>query len=136
MTGAPPPRGSALRHGVDLVHVPRLREALEENPALEAGLFTDAERAYCRGRADPWPHFAARFAAKEAVLKALRRGISAEGPDRALLEIEVERAHGPPVLRLRGGVARRAARAGLATPHLSLAHAGEYAVASVVWEGS
>jgi holo-[acyl-carrier protein] synthase len=122
-----------VRHGIDLVHVPRLRAAIEGNPALEAGLFTEAERAYCRARPDPWPHFAARFAAKEAVLKALRRGVATEGPDGALLEIEVERAHGAPVLRLHGGIARRAARERLASPALSLSHAGEYAVASVVW---
>ena len=72
MTDAPAP----LRHGVDLVHVPRLRAAMEGQTRFEEEVFTEGERAYCRRRADPWPHFAARFAAKEAVLKALGRGQS------------------------------------------------------------
>ena len=122
-----------LLHGIDLVHVPRLREVIEGNPAFEAGVFTEGERAYCRRRADPWPHFAARFAAKEAVLKALHRGLSTEGPDRALLEIEVAREEGPPRLVLSGGVRRLAERARLDVPALSLSHAGEHAIASVVW---
>ncbi len=131
----PSPAGSLppLLHGIDLVHVPRLREVIEGNPAFEAGVFTEGERAYCRRRADPWPHFAARFAAKEAVLKALRRGLATEGPDRALLEIEVAREEGPPRLVLTGGVRRLAERARLDVPALSLSHAGEHAIASVVW---
>ena len=122
-----------LLHGIDLVHVPRMREVIEGNPAFEAGVFTEGERAYCRRRADPYPHFAARFAAKEAVLKALHQGLSTEGPDRALLEIEVAREEGPPRLVLSGGVRRLAERARLDVPALSLAHAGEHAIASVVW---
>ena len=122
-----------LRHGIDLVHVPRLKEAVTDNPALEAGVFTEGERAYCRHRADPWPHFAARFAAKEAVLKALGRGLSTTGPDRALQEIEVVRGEGPPSIALFGGVRRLAARLGLGEPALSLSHAGDYALASVIW---
>ena len=92
----PSPRCAAptLRHGVDVVAVDDLRERLQSNAALEAGLFTDGERAYCRGRSDPWPHFAARFAAKEATLKALSRGLSTDGPDGALKEIEVVRDQG------------------------------------------
>lgn len=135
----PPPPSSPRRalppllHGIDLVSVPRLREVIEGNPAFEAGVFTEGERAYCRRRADPWPHFAARFAAKEAVLKALHKGLSTEGPDRALLEIAVERGEGAPRLVLSGGVRRLAERAGLDVPTLSLSHAGGHAIASVVW---
>jgi len=128
--------GDALRHGVDLVDVSALRERMLGNDALEAGLFTDGERAYCRGRADPWPHFAARFAAKEATLKALRRGLLTEGPDRSLREIEVVREHGAPRLALSGGVARLARRLRLGEPALSLSHSGDLALASVVWPPS
>lgn len=133
----PPPREASpfpgLRHGIDLVHVPRLREVMEGNPAFEARVFTAGERAYCRARPDPWPHFAARFAAKEAVLKALRRGISAEGADGRLLELEVVREHGAPRLVATGIAARALARAGGDRPVLTLSHAGDYATASVVW---
>ena len=141
MTPAPRPTrredpapARVLRHGIDLVHVPRLREVMEGNPVFEARVFTAGERAYCRGKADPYPHFAARFAAKEAVLKALRRGLSAEGSDGRLLEIEVVRAHGAPRLATTGLAARLVARAGGEAPALSLSHAGEYAMASVVWD--
>jgi holo-[acyl-carrier protein] synthase len=127
------PEGRVLRHGIDLVYVPRLREVMEGNPAFEERVFTAGERAYCRAKADPYPHFAARFAAKEAVLKALRRGISAEGSDGRLLEIEIVRTHGAPRLSTSGLAARLVARGGADAPVLSLSHAGDYATASVVW---
>jgi holo-[acyl-carrier protein] synthase len=124
--------GAALRCGIDLVDVARLRAAIEENPRFEETVFTEGERAYCRRRADPFPHFAARFAAKEATLKALGRGISSEGPDSALLEVEVVRGEGAPRLRLFGRVLRLAERLGPYEPALSLSHEGDLAVASVV----
>jgi holo-[acyl-carrier protein] synthase len=132
---APPPSAEpALRHGIDLVHVPRLRAAMEAHARFEEEVFTDGERAYCRRRPDPFPHFAARFAAKEAVLKALGRGLFGEGVDRSLKEIEVVRdGSGPPTLRLSGASQRRAERLGLGVPALSLTHDGESAVASIVW---
>jgi holo-[acyl-carrier protein] synthase len=129
-----PAEAESIRHGIDLVHVPTLRQKLEENPALVAGLFTEGERDYCRLRSDPWPHLAARFAAKEATVKALRRGLVTDGPDRALHEIEVVRDHGAPRLALSGGVRRLADRLGLGDPVLSLSHAGEMAIASVLWQ--
>lgn len=122
----------ALRCGIDLVHVARLRTAIEENPGFEEAVFTRGERAYCRRRADPYPHFAARFAAKEATLKALGRGLSPDGPDAALLEIEVVRGEGPPRLRLFGRILRLSERLGPFEPAVSLSHSEDLAVASVV----
>ena len=98
---------------------------------LEARLFTDGERAYCRARAEPMQHFAARFAAKEATLKALRvpAGLSWH-------ELEVVTDdHGAPRLELHG---RRRPRRRIGrgrTLHLSLTHAGDQAIAFVVAEG-
>jgi len=133
---APPPPPS-LRHGVDLVHVPRLRAAMEAHARFEEEVFTEGERAYCRRRPDPFPHFAARFAAKEAVLKALGRGLFGEGVDRALHEIEVVRdGSGPPSVRLTGGTEALAKRLGLGPAALSLSHDGDTAIASVVWSPS
>ena len=123
---------TAVRCGVDLVHVARLRAAIEENPRFEEAVFTAGERSYCRRRADPFPHFAARFAAKEATLKALGRGLSTEGPDAALLEIEVVRGEGAPHLRLFGRMRRLAERLGPYEPAVSLSHSEDLAVASVV----
>ena len=70
--------------GVDLTEVERLRGLLERRPAAAERLFTPAELAYCRGFSDPVPRLAARFAAKEAVGKALGTGVI------VFLEIEVE----------------------------------------------
>jgi holo-[acyl-carrier protein] synthase len=106
---------------------------MEAHARFEEEVFTDGERAYCRKRPDPWPHFAARFAAKEAVLKALGRGLFGEGVDRALKEIEVLRDEGPPSLRLTGGTGKRVESMRLGTPALSLSHDGDVAIASVVW---
>jgi len=122
-----------IRHGVDLVQVERLREVMERHARFEEEVFTEGERAYCRRRPDPYPHFAARFAAKEATLKALHRGLFGGGADRALKEIEVVREDGPPRLVLHGALARAGERAGFRSPTLSLSHDGGIAVASVVW---
>jgi holo-[acyl-carrier protein] synthase len=122
-----------LRHGIDLVEVARLRSAMERHPRFEEEVFTAGERAYCRSLADPWPHFAARFAAKEATLKALGRGLFGEGVDRALKEIEVVREGTAPALRFHGRIAAAAERAGAVAPSVSLSHDGGAAVASVAW---
>src|SRR3990167_597679 len=62
--------------GVDLVNIPRMRAVIERwQERFLARVFTEQEIAYCRARRDPAPHFAARFAAKEAGLKALGTGL-------------------------------------------------------------
>ena len=63
--------------GVDLCEVDRMRAALERTPTLRARVFTDDEQAYCDRRKDPTERYAARFAAKEAVLKAMGVGVGA-----------------------------------------------------------
>lgn len=132
MSTQPLPR---ICHGVDLVDIERLREVMARSPAFEARVFTEGERAYCHRRADPAQHFAARFAAKEATLKALGSGLMAQGIDASLREIEVERESGPPRLVLHGKPAKVARRLGLGPASLSLSHAGGQAVASVVMWG-
>ena len=63
--------------GVDLCEVDRMRAALERTPTLRDRVFTDDEQAYCDRRRDPTERYAARFAAKEAVLKAMGVGLGA-----------------------------------------------------------
>lgn len=63
--------------GVDLCDVDRMRVALERTPTLRERVFTDAEQAYCDRRADSAERYAARWAAKEAVLKAMGAGVGA-----------------------------------------------------------
>jgi holo-[acyl-carrier protein] synthase len=128
MSPAEPP----IRHGVDLVEIPRLRALMARHAAFETRVFTPAERAYCRRYPDPLPHYAARFAAKEAALKTLGLGLSPLGIDRTLQDIEVVREGTAPTLALRGRPARRAARLGLGPAALSLTHTDSYALASIV----
>jgi holo-[acyl-carrier protein] synthase len=117
--------------GVDLVPISRLRGMLERHGArLEGKLFTAAERTYARERGYPAEHFSARFAAKEAALKALR---VPEGLRWHELEVVVrDRA---PELVLHGQALRAALERGVRRTHLSLTHAGDAAVAFVVLEG-
>lgn len=118
--------------GVDLAPIGRMAEAMARHPErLEARLFTERERAFCRARANPMQHFAARFAAKEALLKALcvPAGLSWH-------ELEVVSAEsGAPSFQLSGVAAEAAKRAGVVRLHLSLTHAGDQAIAMVVAEG-
>jgi holo-[acyl-carrier protein] synthase len=107
--------------GIDLIEIERVERALERRPRLAERLFTPGELAYARGRARPGRHLAARFAAKEAVIKALGRGV----PPR---EIEVE-AGEPPRIQLRG---RAAEVAGDAEISISLTHSRESAAAVAI----
>ncbi len=122
-----------IGHGVDLVACERIREILaKENSPFEARVFTAAEIAYCRRKKDPVPHFAARFAAKEAYGKALGVGLGASGD---LLEVEVTHDEkGAPGLRLHGR-ARELLESRGGKPALSLSHDGAYAMASVILWG-
>jgi holo-[acyl-carrier protein] synthase len=117
---------------VDAVDVERFREVLSRRPLLVDRLFTEGEREYAGRVTDPTLRFAARFAAKEAVLKALGVGIGAAG----MQEIEVRRnADGAPSLHLAGSAAILAERRGVSRWHLSLTHTDVVAMASVVAEG-
>jgi holo-[acyl-carrier protein] synthase len=107
--------------GIDLIEIERVERALERRPRLAERLFTPGELAYARRRARPGRHLAARFAAKEAVIKALGRGV----PPR---EIEIE-AGEPPRIQLRG---RAAEVAGDAEISISLTHSRESAAAVAI----
>ena len=67
---------TVLGVGVDLCEVNRLRRTLTRTPGFATRVYTDAERAHCNRRRDPTEGLAARFAAKEAVLKAMGKGLS------------------------------------------------------------
>jgi len=118
--------------GVDAVDVERFRRVIERRPGLLRRLFTESERAYAGRSRDPGPRLAARFAAKEAVLKALGVGVGAA----RFRDVEVVRTEGGrPVLRLSGRAASLAADRGVRRWHVSMTHTDALAVASVVAEG-
>jgi holo-[acyl-carrier protein] synthase len=111
--------------GIDLVEVGRMERALERRPRMAERLFRPAELEYARSRRRPAMHLAARFAAKEAALKAL-------GADAVpLRDIEVEGGgHTPPRLRLHGAAAELAQAGGLELD-VSLTHTAAHAAAVV-----
>ncbi len=124
-------RMKILGQGIDLVSVSRIRGILEkDSDHFEKRVFSEGERAYCRARKDPMPHFAARFAAKEAYGKALGLGL---GPTGEFAEIEVVNdERGRPSLRLSGSAEAIFRNSGGGELHLSLSHEGDHAVASVI----
>lgn len=126
--GSPPP--AVIGVGIDIIEIERVREALERGgQRFLTRLFTPGETSYCSARRLPERHFAARFAAKESVVKALR-----VPPEIGWLwrSIEVTGAGGPPSLRLSGRARERAERLGVTSFHLSLSHSDTHAVAVVV----
>lgn len=118
--------------GTDLVDVTRFRDVVERTPGVVDRLFTAAELDTVAPRRDRVPGLAARFAAKEAVMKAMQCGMA----DVAFTEIEV-RGGGDvaPTVALTGRAAERADGCGIRTWHLSLTHTDELAHAMVVAEG-
>jgi holo-[acyl-carrier protein] synthase len=101
--------------GIDLLEIDRLERALERRPRLGERLFTEGERAYAATTARPALHLAARFCAKEAVVKAL--GLAVWDPH----DVEVIGGGGPPGVRLSGHARARARELGVAV-HVSLTH--------------
>ena len=119
--------------GIDIIEVARIREVLLRTPRFTERVFTRAERDYCDSRGVvAAQHYAARFAAKEAALKALqtgwRGGISWQ-------DVEVSaRDSGAPYLIFTGEVLTIFKRFRATATHLSLSHTSEHAIAQVILE--
>ncbi len=117
--------------GIDATDIPRVADALRRfGDRFLHRVFTADEIAYCTRRRDPSPHLAARFAAKEAAMKALGTGVSQGVVWR---DVEVLRHHGPPQLRFHGTAAARFASLGATRALLSLTHAETLALAQVLF---
>ncbi|GAB1366304.1 holo-ACP synthase [Candidatus Cloacimonadaceae bacterium] len=118
--------------GCDIISVERIRSAIQKNGRIAEKLFTEAERAYCSLKANPWQSYAARFAAKEAVMKALKTGWDGKVN---WLDIEITLDEkGAPSISLRGGAQALAEAKGIVNIQLSLSHEKDYAIAQVVFE--
>lgn len=120
--------------GVDLVNIERMRGVIERwQDRFLRRVFTEQEIAYCRARRDPVPHFAARFAAKEAGLKALGTGLRL---GQSWRELEVRRERGEaPQLVLHGRSRELGQSRGGSRMLLALTHEGEYALAQAMLVG-
>ena len=114
--------------GVDLIEIDRVRRALER-PRFRERCFTEAERAYCDSRPNPAQHYAARFAGKEAVGKALGCGVE-------FMWRDIEIAGRPkPSVALSGRVGAWAEKLGAGAIDLSMTHSRELATAVCVVDG-
>jgi holo-[acyl-carrier protein] synthase len=122
--------------GVDAVDVERFRRVLDRRPSVATRCFTETERSDATGSGDPAQSLAARFAAKEAVMKALGSGLGSF----ALTDVEVRRTAGSgatrnaPYLVLHGTAAELASAQGAGRLHVSLTHTEGVAMAFVVAE--
>jgi holo-[acyl-carrier protein] synthase len=115
-----------VRIGLDLIEIARIRGALERYPRFRERCFTEAERAYCDARPNPPQHYAARFAGKEAVGKALGSGVR-------FTWREIEIAGRPkPGVTLSGRTKAWAERVGADRIELSMTHSRELATAVCV----
>ena len=119
--------------GLDATEIPRIAALIERyGERFINRLFTEGEVAYCSRRRTPAIHFAARFAAKEAGMKALGTGHTQEVLWR---DLEVVRRGGPPQLRFHGGAARRFAAMGAQSSLLTITHTDALALAQVLLIG-
>ncbi|HYJ45588.1 MAG TPA: holo-ACP synthase [Pyrinomonadaceae bacterium] len=119
--------------GIDIIEVRRVREVMLRTPRFVERVYTRREREYCDSRgAVAAMHYAARFAAKEAALKALQTGWTG---GIAWQDIEVtSRQSGAPLLLFHGRVRELYEESGARAAHLSMSHTSEHAIAQVVLE--
>ena len=109
-------KNPVVRVGVDLIEIERMQEALDRYPRLRQRVFTEAEQEYCESRSNPAQHYAARFAGKEAVGKALGCGVR-------FTWREIEIAGRPkPEVRLSGSTKAFAGRVRAGRIDLSMTH--------------
>ncbi|MEQ8200469.1 MAG: holo-ACP synthase [Syntrophomonadaceae bacterium] len=115
--------------GIDIVDIDRIRAAAARTPRFLARVFTPGELDHCRGKADPFPSLAARFAAREAVRKldpAFITGVSFHDT-----EVVVD-SNGKPLLVLHGRALEGARQAGIKDLAISLSHSRGQAIAVVI----
>ncbi|QPJ62735.1 MAG: holo-ACP synthase [Candidatus Nitronauta litoralis] len=119
--------------GLDIIEIKRIKSSIGRfSGKFEERIFTADEIAYCRARSNPFPHFAGRFAAKEAVMKSLGTGM-AEGirwKDMEVLSLE----SGKPELKLTGKSKDLADSKNIKHIHISISHDRIYAVAHAIAE--
>ncbi len=117
--------------GVDIVEIERMRRILDKTPSFARKVFTDDEQAYCNKKASPATHYAARFAAKEAVSKALGTGLYVGGLKPNMIEVRRD-SKGKPSVALHGRALELAEELGVLDVPLSLTYTHDVAVANAV----
>jgi holo-[acyl-carrier protein] synthase len=118
--------------GVDIVEIARIEEAFaRRGRRFRDRIFTESEISYCESRGSKFASYAARFAAKEAVMKALGTGW---GDGVRWRDVEVVRGAGAPTVVLSGRALQIFRELGAAKAHLTLSHSRELAIAQVIFE--
>jgi holo-[acyl-carrier protein] synthase len=126
-----------IHQGVDIVDVRKFKDITLRNKQFIPDIFTHREQEYCLSRKDPYVHFAGRFAAKEACMKALGWGVSLTGIDNMFQEIEVvQQPSGQPLLFLSGWALRIGERKRIHQHTVSISHTGHTAIAMVILVGT
>lgn len=126
-----------IYQGVDIVEISKLKKVFTHSKDFAEDIFTEKERDYCLSKKDPFPHFAARFAAKEAGLKALGMGMSGTGIDNSFQEIEIVRSKsGKPGISLGGWTKKISRKKNIDQLTVSMSHSADYAVATVIMTGN
>ena len=134
MSGGSGAARGVIAIGVDIESIERVGQLLERyGPRFVERVFTAGEAAYSLRRRHPAQHLAARFAAKEAAMKALGTGRAAGVLWRS---IEVVRVAGPPQLRFHDAAARRLHALGGRESLISMSHSGDFALAQVLLLGA
>ena len=125
-----------IYQGVDIVEISKFRKIFINNSNFCSDIFSEREREYCLSKRDPHIHFAGRFAAKEASLKALGLGMSGTGIDSTFREIEiVPGSSGKPLLSFSGWAEKISKKKRINQLTVSISHSENYAVATVILTG-
>jgi holo-[acyl-carrier protein] synthase len=115
--------------GIDIIEVTRIAEKLGKDSGFREKVFSQAEIGYCESRSDKYQHYAVRFAAKEAFLKAIGKGLSA-GHELSGIEVSVDQS-GKPDIQLSADFSHYSTNSRI---HVSLSHLKDVACAVVVIE--
>ncbi len=125
-----------IYQGVDIVEISRFKKVFLASEGFVSDIFSGREREYCLSKRNPYLHFAGRFAAKEASLKALGLGMSGTGIDNTFREIEVlPGASGKPLLSFSGWTEKISNKKRITQFTVSISHSENYAVATVILTG-
>jgi len=119
-----------MRVGTDITEIGRIRQVMEAHPDFVTTVFTRQEIEYCRKKRHAYQHFAARFAAKESVMKAVGRGWL-QGLEWTDIEVRTLPS-GEPAIAARGSLTKAMQEKGIVSFAVSLSHCRAYAVATVI----
>ncbi len=118
--------------GTDIIEIGSIQKSMEQSNRFAQRVFTEKEIHYCESKPNKYQHYAARFAAKEALMKAMKTGWN-NGIQWKQIEV-INHPGGAPALNVTGKAKEQLDKAGITTIDVSLSHSGQYAIAVVCIE--